>query len=130
MRETKVSFDGLSDSQRSSELLKRRKSLFRHLTDNYPELQASKVDFNTWFHYKQELALTLTVEVHSEEAKTWILENVPQWDGMPVVPYHPRDLQEVKMVRHKARYLVNLLQNTDPVTRMQALDTIKKWTER
>ena len=127
MVEVGISFEGLSDSERSAELLKRRESLANFLWQK-PELGVSKVDFRAWQTIPDKLVLV--AQVHTEKSRQWIQENVPIWDGMQVVAYTPDDLLELTMVKYVASHVVDLLQSTDPVTRMQALDAIKKWTEK
>jgi hypothetical protein len=117
-------YEGMSQEQRSREFLLRRESLFRHLTENHPELQVSKVDFRGWSGVD---GLALVVEVHNEKARTWIKENVPEWERVSVVPYLPYDLLELTMIGHRARWIVDMLQSTDPKTRFRAIDELKKW---
>ena len=124
MVEVGISFEGLSDSERSAELLKRRESLANFLWQK-PELGVSKVDFRAWQTIPDKLVLV--AQVHTEKSRQWIQENVPIWDGMQVVAYTPDDLLELTMVGYKARHIVDLLQSTDPVSRLKAIDLLQKW---
>ena len=53
--------------------------------------------------------LSLVVEVSTKETRDWIKKNIPEWEGLPVVPYTPDDLHTTTVSKFKLRRLYKML---------------------
>lgn len=117
-------FEGMTDSERSAELLKRRESLWDWFRKEHPEISVSIINFKIG---KLAPLLAFTVQIHTEEDRQWILENLPVWEELRVVPYTPDDLHEITLIKYHARLIVGLLQSDLIENRLLGITQLEEW---